>query len=75
MNSLFKSSGSSLSSKMIKFKTLEKIYLYGQYIQEDDEEKAFKIIIMKIMNTLIRPHLWEAFCLFKEKLYEFFRRS
>ena len=58
-----------LLTKMIKFKTLEKIYLYGQYIQEDDEEKAFKIIIMKIMNTLIRPHLWEAFCLFKEKLY------
>ena len=50
-----------LLTKMIKFKTLERIYLYGQYIQEDEEEKAFRMIIMKIMNTLIRPHLIEAF--------------
>ena len=58
-----------LLTKMIKFKTLEKIYLYGQYIQEADEEKAFKIIIMKIMNTIIRPHLWEAFNIFRNNLY------
>ena len=50
-----------LLTKMIKFKTLERIYLYRQYIQEDEEEKAFRMIIMKIMNTLIRPHLIEAF--------------
>ena len=50
-----------LLTKMIKFKTLERIYLYGQYLQEDEEEKAFKMIIMKIMTTLIKPHLIEAF--------------
>ena len=54
-----------LLTKMIKFKTLERIYLYGQYIQEDEEEKAFRMIIMKIMNTLIRPHLIEAFYIIK----------
>lgn len=46
---------------MIKFKTFERIYIYGQYVQEDEEEKAFKMIIMKIMNTLIRPHIYEVF--------------
>ena len=50
-----------LLTKMIKFKTFERIYIYGQYVQEDEEEKAFKMIIMKIMNTLIRPHIYEVF--------------
>ena len=60
-----------LLTKMIKFKTLERIYLYGQCIQEDDEEeKAFRMIIMKIMGTLIRPHLFNAFNLLKENLRE-----
>ena len=59
-----------LLSKMIKFKTLEKIYIYGQYIQEDDEEKAFKMIILKIIYTLTRPHLYEAFNIFKNNIYQ-----
>ena len=57
-----------LLTKMIKFKTMEKIFMYGQYFQEDDEEKAFKMIIMKIMYTLIKPHLCEAFDKFKINL-------
>ncbi len=54
-----------LLTKMIKFKTMERIFLYGQYFQEDDEEKAFKMIILKIMYTLIRPHLLEVFNILK----------
>ena len=50
-----------LLTKMIKFKIFERIYLYGQYLQEEDEEKAFRIIIMKIMGTLIKPHLFDVF--------------
>ena len=59
-----------LLSKMIKFKTLERIYIYGQYFQEDDEEKAFKMIILKIIYTLIRPHLYEAFIIFRNNIYQ-----
>ena len=59
-----------LLTKMIKFKTMERIFIYGQYFHEDDEEKAFKLIIMKIMHTLIRPHLYEAFINLKNNLYQ-----
>ena len=54
-----------LLTKMFKFKALEKIYLYVQYLQEDDEEMAFRMIIMKIMGTLIKPHLFRAFYILK----------
>ena len=57
-----------LLTKMIKFKTLERIYLYGQYMQEEDDEENFRLIIMKIMSTLLRPHLLEAFYILKENL-------
>ena len=60
----------SLLTKMIKFKTMERIYIYGQYFQEDDEEKAFKMIIMKIMYTLIRPHLYEVFTQLRNNIYQ-----
>ena len=59
-----------LLTKMIKFKTMERIFIYGQYFNEDDEEKAFKLIIMKIMHSLIRPHLYEAFINLKNNLYQ-----
>ena len=60
-----------LLTKMIKFKTLERIYLYGQCVQEEgEEEKAFRMIIMKIMGTLIRPYLLNAFNLLKEYIRE-----
>ena len=55
-------------TKMFKFKIMEKIYIFGQYFQEDEEEKAFKMIIMKIMSTLIRPHIYEAFHKFKNNI-------
>lgn len=55
---------------MIKFKSMERIFIYGQYSHEDDEEVAFKLIIMKIMNTLIRPHLYEAFVNLRNNLYQ-----
>ena len=60
----------SLLTKMIKFKTIEKIYIYSQYFQEDDEEKAFKMIISKIIYTLIRPHLYEAFVILRNNIYQ-----
>ena len=59
-----------LLTKMIKFKSMERIFIYGQYSHEDDEEVAFKLIIMKIMNTLIRPHLYEAFSNLRNNLYQ-----
>ena len=59
-----------LLTKMIKFKSMERIFIYGQYSHEDDEEVAFKLIIMKIMNTLIRPHLYEAFVNLRNNLYQ-----
>ena len=59
-----------LLTKMIKFKTMERIFIYGQYSHEDDEEKAFKLIIMKIMHTIIRPHLYEAFITLKDNVYQ-----
>ena len=57
-----------LLTKMIKFKALERIYLYGQYMQEEDDEENFRLIIMKIMSTLLRPHLLETFYILKENL-------
>ena len=59
-----------LLTKMIKFKSMERIFIYGQYSHEDDEEVAFKLIILKIMNTLIRPHLYEAFYNLRNNLYQ-----
>ena len=47
-------------TKLIKLKIMEKIYLYNQFYDEDNQ-RAFKIIIMKILSTLIRPHLKESF--------------
>ena len=46
-------------NKFFKFKVLEKIYNSSQI--EGNEEKYFKIVIFKIMNTLFKPHLKEAF--------------
>ena len=49
-------------TKIYKFKVLEKIYLsnYKKYY-EADNKKAYKNIIMKILTTLIRPHLKQCF--------------
>ena len=49
-----------LLSRMFKFKAMEKIYIYCQII-DGDEEAAFKLIITKIMKTIMKPKLREAF--------------
>jgi hypothetical protein len=46
---------------------MKKIYLYNE-LDERDNQNAFKIIIMKILNTLIKPHLKESFNTFKNKI-------
>jgi len=46
-------------TKFFKFKALEKIYNSSQI--EGNEEKYFKSVIFKIMKTLFKPHLKEAF--------------
>ena len=51
-------------AKLFKFKAFEKIYLCNPFF-EDDNQKAFKIIIMKILSTLIKPHLIQAFVNFR----------
>ena len=54
-------------TRMFKLKVMEKIYLFNQFY-EGDNQKAFKIIILKILTTLIKPHLRESFDIFKDKL-------
>ena len=49
--------------KLFKFKNFEKIYLCNAFF-EDDNQRAFKIIIMKILSTLIKPYLKEVFAIF-----------
>jgi len=56
-----------LLTKMFKFKVLEKIYLHNQFY-EGDNQKIFKIIITKILSTLIKPHLKQTFDIFREKV-------
>ena len=51
-------------TKLFKFKAFEKIYLCNPFY-EDDNQRAFKIIIMKILSTLIKPHLKQAFVNFR----------
>ena len=46
-------------NKFFKFKAFEKIYNSSQV--EGNEEKYFKSVIFKIMKTLFKPHLKEAF--------------
>ena len=58
-----------LLTKIFKFRVLEKINLsnYKKYYEEDNK-KAYKIIIMKILTTLIRPHLKQCFKELKNKV-------
>ena len=51
-------------TKLFKFKAFEKIYLSNPFF-EDDNQRAFKIIIMKILSTLIKPHLKQVFVNFR----------
>ena len=54
-------------TKLFKFKAFEKIYLCNPFF-EDENQKAFKIIIMKILSTLIKPHLKEVFQNFRKSV-------
>ena len=51
-------------TKLFKFKVFERIYLCNPFF-EDDNQRAFKIIIMKILSTLIKPHLKQVFVNFR----------
>ena len=51
-------------NKFFKFKAFEAIYNYSQI--EGSEEKYFEIVIFKIMKTLFKPHLKEAFVKLKK---------
>ena len=55
-----------LLTKLFKFKTLERIYLYSQYIQEEEKEEEFKAFLIKVIHILIRPYLYEAFYIMKD---------
>ena len=55
-----------LLTKLIKFKILEQIYLYSQYIQEEEKEEEFKAFLIKVIHILIRPYLYEAFYILKD---------
>ena len=58
-----------LLTKIFKFKVLEKIYLSNyKKNYEVDKTKAYKIIIMKILTTLIRPYLKQCFKDLKNKV-------
>ena len=54
-------------TKFFKFKALEKIYNSSQI--EGNEEQYFKSVIFKIMKTLFKPHLKEAFIKIKNNIY------
>ena len=56
-----------LLTKMFKFKILEKIYLYNQFY-EGDNQKIFKMIITKILSTLIKPHLKQSFDILRDNV-------
>ena len=55
-----------LLTKMIKFKTFERIFLYSQYILEEEKEEEFKVFLIKVIHILIRPYLYEAFYVLKD---------
>ena len=48
-------------SRMFRFKSLERIYIYSQYAEENDQFKSFCGRILKIVTILIKPHLIQAF--------------
>ena len=56
-----------LLSRMFKFKSMERIYIYSQLKEENDQLRAISGIVMKIVLTLIRPHLQSHF---KELCYK-----
>ena len=53
-------------TKLFKLKVIEKIYLYNQFY--DDRNNILKIVIIKILSSLLKAHLKESFNIFKEKV-------
>ena len=60
----------SVLSKLLKLKILEKIYLYNQLnkVDKKDNQKILKIVLMKILNSLLKAHLKESFNIFKDNI-------
>ena len=50
-----------LLTKFFKFKILERIFIYAQIMANDEEERQFELVILKIMRTLFSPHLRVVF--------------
>ena len=50
-----------LLTKFFKFKAMEKIFIYSQIMGEDEEGQHFEYVILKIMQTLFKPHMSNAF--------------
>ena len=50
-----------LLSRMFKFKSMERIYIFSQLKEENDQLKSICAIIKKIVSTLIKPHLKKYF--------------
>ena len=48
-------------SRMFRFKSLERIYIYSQYVEENEQLKSICGIILKSITTLIKPHLIQNF--------------
>ena len=50
-----------LLSKFFKFKIMEKIFIYSQVKGGEEKKSKFKLVILKIMKTLFKPHLKNYF--------------
>ena len=50
-----------LLSRIFKFISMERIYIYSQLKKENEQLKMMNSLIIKILNILIKPHLKETF--------------
>ena len=55
-------------SRMFRFKSLERIYIYSQYVEENEQLKSICGIILKSITTLIKPHLIQNFREFNNRI-------
>ena len=55
-------------SRMFRFKSLERIYIYSQYVEENEQLKSIFGIILKSITTLIKPHLIQNFREFNNRI-------
>ena len=50
-----------LLTKLFKYKILEKIFIYSEIMGGMEEEKHFELVLLKIMKTILKPHLQISF--------------